>query len=1418
MNSHISTSRKRFLFLAGLTSVSIAVLLSLAAEVRRQKSQPISDQSAGPASAPKPGRARSLDAASYGKLPLSFELNKGQTDPQVKFISRGPGYGLFLTADSAVLSLSKNGEASQSRRQGPTDSPPTRSGVAVSMRLKGASGNARISGVDELPGKVNYLLGNHRENWRTNVPTFAKVRYEDIYPKIDLVYYGNQRQLEYDFEIAPGADPKSIQLTFSGGSLKLDRSGVLKVITAGGEIAFLQPQAYQMVQGRRQEIASRYIKTGRNEIAFSVGKYEKSLPLVIDPVLAYSTYLGGSDSEFGFGIAVDSSGSAYVTGQTFSTDFPGTGAMQPHGDLDAFVTKLNPAGSAILYSTFLGGSGSDTAYGIAVNAAGAAFVTGWTNASDFPMVSPMDSTLAGTLDIFAAELNSAGSGLLYSTYLGGSGYDIGYSIALDQNGNVYVTGETGSQDFPVFNPIQANKAGNSFFKSSDGAGNWTTSDSGLAAVIVNGSAFDPANSSTLFAAADTGLFKSTNDGSTWTKFGSRPPPPPISKVAIDPTNAAVLYAATSAGVYKSTDGGDHFVASSTGLIPLSTRTVVISPLNPASLYACGVGSVVYRSTNGGNNWVGSNLNQASLVFDIAVDPSNAAVVYGGSNRGVYKSTDAGITWLAPNTTLRSSIRSLAVDRSNSLIVYAGSTAGIFKSSDAGINWLDITQSGTFGTVTAVAVDPLNSATVYYANSNIYKSTNGGASWSLSSTGYPGTIVNSLLINPTSTANLFAATHGGSDIFVAKISPGNPVPIYATYLGGSRTDVANGIAVDSTGNAYLAGHTTSLNLPTANAVQATSLSGDEAFVTKINSAGSALTYSSYLGGNGPDQAWGIGVDSLGNAYVVGETVSTNFPTLNPLPSGALPGLDAFVTKLSSFGSLVYSTHLGGSFNDRGFAIAVDSQGSAYVTGLTNSLDFPQVNQFANGNGAIEDAFVAKLHPTGTSLLYATYLGGSSFDQGLGIAVDASGSAYITGDTISTNFPTASPLQALPNGGEEVFISKIGAAVNQLRFANNSYNVSEGAGSILVTVTRVGDSSGVATVDFSTFDGSANQKKDYTIAAGTLSFASGETSKTFRVLVTDNANVDGTRVANLSLANSSGAEIGDPIVASLVIADNDAGTPTSNPLDDAQFFVRQHYYDFLSRLPDQGGLDYWSGQISECGSDQACLRTKRVDVSNAFFYELEYQQTGAYVYRLYRAAFGNNQPFPNPNANPQFPDEEKKLPSYAAFAPDRARVKGGALLAQTQLDLARAFIQRPAFLTKYPTTLNGAAFVDAVLTTVRNDVGADLRSQRQSLIDQFNQGGREAVIYRLADDNVQTNPIDNRSFIDAEYNRAFVATQYFGYLRRSPDIAGFSFWLGQVNGAPLRDVAKQHAMVCSFITSTEYQLRFSPVVTHGNTDCQ
>src|SRR3989454_6016770 len=326
-------------------------------------------------------------AETYGKLPLSFEANHGQTDRRVKFLSRGRGYSLFLTSNETVLSLSKPATPTAQRRmdtvamrqEGAENKAITT--TVLRMRLVDANPAADISGLEELPGKSNYFIGNDPKKWRTSVPNYARVKYRDIYPGVDLVYYGNQRELEYDFLVAPGGDPKAIRLGMEGAKKAvIDAQGDLVLHTDDGDVRLQKPTVYQEVDGAKQAIAGHYVLRDERQAGFEIGSYDANKTLVIDPVLAYSTYLGGSTIDQGFGIAVDSAGNAYVTGDTISTNFPTTpGAFQttfggPFCCMgDAFVTKLNALGSGLVYSTYLGGGGNDQGNGIAVDSAGHAY-------------------------------------------------------------------------------------------------------------------------------------------------------------------------------------------------------------------------------------------------------------------------------------------------------------------------------------------------------------------------------------------------------------------------------------------------------------------------------------------------------------------------------------------------------------------------------------------------------------------------------------------------------------------------------------------------------------------------------------------------------------------------------------------------------------------------------------------------------------------------------------------------------------------------------------------------------------------------------------------------------------------------------------------------------------------------------------
>ena len=416
------------------------------------------------------------------------------------FLTRGSGYSLFLTPTEAVLALRKP-VASSGPRTRHTDSEaeeaPAVPPAVVRMKLVGANPSPQVSGLEELPGKSNYFVGNNPDKWRTNVPHYTKVQYKDVYPGVDLVYYGNQRQLEYDFVVGPGTDPDGITLGFEGVErLRIDAQGDLLLETQDGEIRQHKPLVYQEVDGVRREIAGSYVLSGRRQVGFQVAAYDAGQPLIIDPVLVYSTYLGGNSPERGRAITVDSSGNAYVTGDTSSTNFPTASPFQGTsggGFNDAFVTKFNLTGNGAVYSTFLGGSTSDVGTGIVVDGSGNAYVTG-SGSTDFPTASPIQATSGGSLDAFVTKLNPTGSALVYSTLLGGSGAESGSDIAIDSSGNAYVTGSTPSTDFPTVSPIQSasgggndafvakvNAAGSAFVYSTYLGGSSTDQGTGVAA-------------------------------------------------------------------------------------------------------------------------------------------------------------------------------------------------------------------------------------------------------------------------------------------------------------------------------------------------------------------------------------------------------------------------------------------------------------------------------------------------------------------------------------------------------------------------------------------------------------------------------------------------------------------------------------------------------------------------------------------------------------------------------------------------------------------------------------------------------------------------------------------------------------------------------------------------------------------------
>jgi uncharacterized repeat protein (TIGR01451 family) len=681
-----------------------------------------------------------------------------QTAPTggVAFSAHGFGIRILLAQDGSVFLGSHTG--------------------VVGLKFIGANRERRIEPLMPLPGRSNCLFGNDPSKWRTNITSYSRVYYRNLYAGVDLVYHGNQRQLEYDLIVAAGANPKAILMQFEAPSPHISPEGDLIV---SGDLRLRKPRAYQRSNGARKNIPVGYILEGRNRVAFALGRYDHTLPLIIDPVLTYATFLGGSSDDTAYAVATDPSGNTYIAGYTASVDLPTTtGALNRSfigGTLDAFVAKFSPSGT-LLYTTYLGGTGDEEAYALAVDSQGNAYVTGYTTSPDFPTTTgAYRSTLSGTSDAFVAKLNPAGTALVYSSYLGGSGDDTGWGIAVDGMGDMFITGSTSSADFPV-----------------------------------------------------------------------------------------------SSGSYHSRySGGD----------------------------------------------------------------------------------------------------------------------------------LD-------GFVTAI---------------------------------YP---------------------YGGF--------------LYSTYLGGSGDDVPYAIAVDSSGNAYVAGETQSVDFPNnPGVIQASKLGTTNAFVASLNPSGTALNFSTFLGGTSDDHAYGVAVDSTGDAYVTGYTSSADFPhTSGVLQSASGGGYDGFVAKINPSGTaLVYSTFLGGSGDDYALAVALDGIGNAYITGNTSSGNFPITSDATQSSlSSTYGAFVAVLNRAGAALSYGTFLGGSGFETGYGIALSPDREFTAVGYTVSPDFPVAAgAFQKNLAGGADAFLARFSAlplpALNIAKSHTGNFMQGQDGATYQITVSNsagAGTTSGTVTV--------------------------------------------------------------------------------------------------------------------------------------------------------------------------------------------------------------------------------------------------------------------------------------------------------------------------------------------------------------------
>lgn len=395
--------------------------------------------------------ANAASGVDWARVPLTFEANRGQAEETVKFLGRMPGYTVWLTPAEVVLAL-----------RAPASAKAATVPQVVRMRWVGGRSAPAVEGLAPKAARSHYLLGDDPAAWITEAAHVARVRYAGVYDGIDVEVYGAGSRLEYDVRVAPGADPAVLRLEFDGvRRLRVTRAGDLELVLPHGVLTQRRPVAYQVIEGRRTPVAARFVTKGRHQVAFALGAYDPGHELVIDPVLDYSSYLGGSGMDRALAVAADASGHIYVTGVTNSANFPAKSAFQTTlaGSEEVFVTKLNPAGSDLVYSTFLGGTSNDRGQGIAVDSSGNAIVAGWTQSTNFPRVNAFQNTYGSNSDAFVAKLNANGNGLIFSTYLGGDSADYAFHVATDSTGAAYTVGYTESNNFPVANPFRSTRAG-----------------------------------------------------------------------------------------------------------------------------------------------------------------------------------------------------------------------------------------------------------------------------------------------------------------------------------------------------------------------------------------------------------------------------------------------------------------------------------------------------------------------------------------------------------------------------------------------------------------------------------------------------------------------------------------------------------------------------------------------------------------------------------------------------------------------------------------------------------------------------------------------------------------------------------------------------------------------------------------------
>jgi hypothetical protein len=788
-----------------------------------------------------------------GHVPIWFEPNKGQFPQASEFAARSQNYSLYLLDSAVVL------KPLQRIEQGAHSRPKTvpRESSGATLLFVGSNRNPAVAGRGKLHSVSNYFRGSDPRNWLTKIAHYSSVEYRNVYPGIDLICRSRQTEPEFDWIVRPGADPAQIRLSVYGGNPSIDRLGNLALKLPEGEAQLKKPTIYQEFGRNRHSVSGEFTLEENNQIAFQIGHWDRTRPLIIDPVLVYSTYLGGSTDDEAAQVSVDGSGNIYVIGTAQSDDFPLVNPLQSNktGFLEAFISKFDASGSNLVYSTYLGGTAPghvDSGNAIVVDQAGNAYITGQTNDLNFPttpgayLPAPGGGVGTGSTDGWAAKLDPTGSSLIYSTYLTGNGNNVSSTpsgIALDAAGDVYLTG----------------------------------------------------------------------------------------------------------------------AGSCTGLI----------------------------------------------------------------------------------------------------------TPGAY-----------------------------------------------------------------------STPSL----PGGLRAFITKLNSNGSALVYSSCFGGNANDQPFAIAIDPSDNAYITGFTMSTDFPETTVLQSQGAASLQAFVVKLNVSGNQLMYSTLFGSG---QGFGIAVDASGNAYVTGYADSYLFPTAGPMQGGC-QGNNAFVSKINPSGTtLAYSICLAGSVE--GYGIAVDSNDNAYITGRTQSTGLPAINaiQPIYGGGTLcgyncSDAFVTEVSADGSKFLFSTYLGDIGFESGNGIAVDPSGSIYVTGATSSLDFPLANPYQAVQNGdvangGANAFVAKIAADVSitpqRLVFGPAPLGTLQrqglGVASAPQSLTFTNNTSSSITFGSDTFAGI--NPSEFTAANDNCAGSAVPASGSCGIAVVFTPAASGIRQANLQLNNSAD---NSPFIVSLI----------------------------------------------------------------------------------------------------------------------------------------------------------------------------------------------------------------------------------------------------------------------------------------------